>query len=105
MDWLLRTNIDSKKFVTQVQDLRDHDVGWRMPEDDELQYDRPAFIGSGKNIIGIYAATMALASKNAPITSGTSGSVLIGCYSLSCLVAGQNRLRAADRIATVFGQF
>lgn len=63
LDWLLRAAYSNNKFITQVQDLRDHEVGWRMPEDDPLGFDRPAFIGMGKNLIGIYSATMALASR------------------------------------------
>ena len=63
LDWMLRCNYSPTKFVTQVQDLRDHDVGWRMPENDNLQFDRPAFLGMGKNLIGIYSSTLALASK------------------------------------------
>ncbi len=72
IDWLLRCNynnpksgesISKYKLVTQVQDLRDHEVGWRMPEDDSLRYDRVGFVGIGKNTIGIYAAVMALASR------------------------------------------
>lgn len=63
LDWLLRCNVDDKKLITQVQDLRDHDVGWRMPEDDPLGFDRPAFIGIGKNLIGIYSATLAIAGR------------------------------------------
>jgi len=62
LDWLLRCNYMNQKLVTQVQDLRDHDVGWRMPEDDPLTFDRPAFLGLGKNIIGIYSAALALGS-------------------------------------------
>lgn len=63
LDWLLRCNYQNEKLVTQVQDLRDHDVGWRMPEDDPLAFDRPAYLGIGKNIIGIYSAALALGSK------------------------------------------
>lgn len=63
VDWLLRANVDNKMLVTQVQDMRDHDVGWRMPEDDPLQFDRPAFVGLGKNLIGIYTAALSLASR------------------------------------------
>lgn len=63
LDWLLRAAYSSNKFITQVQDLRDHEVGWRMPEEDTLRFDRPAFVGMGKNLIGIYSATMALASR------------------------------------------
>ena len=63
LDWLLRCNISDSLFVLQVQDERDHNAGWRLPENDSLQFDRPAFIGIGKNLIGIYAAVMALASR------------------------------------------
>ncbi len=63
LDWLQRAVYKNFRLVTQVQDLRDHDVGWRMPENDPLTFDRPAFIGIGKNLIGIYTATMALASR------------------------------------------
>ncbi|MFA7229232.1 MAG: glycoside hydrolase family 9 protein, partial [Melioribacteraceae bacterium] len=63
LDWMLRCGYDKNWLVTQVQDLRDHDVGWRLPEDDKLGFDRPAFLGMGKNLIGIYSAAMALASR------------------------------------------
>lgn len=63
LDWLLRAQIEPGKFITQVQDLRDHEVGWRMPEDDPLQFDRPGFIGTGKNIIGVYSAALAIGSR------------------------------------------
>jgi len=62
LDWLIRASYNYK-FVTQVQDEDDQSVGWRLPEDDPLQFDRPAFIGVGKNLIGIYVATMSLASR------------------------------------------
>lgn len=63
LDWMIRAAYKNDKFITQVQDLRDHDVGWRMPEDDPLAFDRPGFVGIGKNLIGIYSATMAIASR------------------------------------------
>jgi len=73
VDWLLRcnynnpggkgTSIDKYKLITQVQDLRDHEVGWRLPENDTLKYDRVGFAGIGKNQIGMYTAVMALASR------------------------------------------
>jgi endoglucanase len=63
LDWMLRCFYNKNKLITQVQDLRDHDVGWRLPEDDKLGFDRPAFVGMGKNLVGIYSATMALASR------------------------------------------
>ncbi len=63
LDWLLRANYKDKMLVTQIQDLRDHDVGWRLPENDNLTFDRPAFLGIGKNLIGIYSAALALGAK------------------------------------------
>ncbi|GJQ64020.1 MAG: hypothetical protein SCALA702_30730 [Melioribacteraceae bacterium] len=63
LDWLIRADYREKRFITQVQDLRDHEVGWRMPEDDPLAFDRPGFTGIGKNLIGIYSATMASAAR------------------------------------------
>ncbi len=63
LDWLLRAQYEKTKLITQVQDLRDHDVGWRLPENDPLTFDRPAFVGIGKNLIGIYTAALALGSR------------------------------------------
>ena len=63
LDWLIRLNYANNKLVTQVQDMRDHNQGWRKPELDKLSSDRPAYSGMGKNIIGIYSATLALAGK------------------------------------------
>jgi endoglucanase len=63
IDWLLRCNINNKNLVSQVQDETDHTVGWRLPENDSLQYFRPAFVSIGKNTIGYYSAALALASK------------------------------------------
>lgn len=63
LDWLLRCNFTMDKLVSQVQDERDHNVGFRLPENDTLQFDRPAFVSMGKNTIGIYVASLALAAK------------------------------------------
>lgn len=63
LDWMLRAQTDDNRFITQVQNLHDHDVGWRLPEKDSLAFNRPGYIGIGKNLIGIYSATMALASR------------------------------------------
>lgn len=62
LDWILKACLQDGKLITQVQDLRDHDQGWRLPEDDGLVLDRPAFLGIGKNLIGIVSATLATAS-------------------------------------------
>ncbi|MCK5455599.1 MAG: glycoside hydrolase family 9 protein, partial [Melioribacteraceae bacterium] len=63
LDWMLRAQTNDNRFITQVQNLQDHNVGWRLPENDSLAFNRPAYIGIGKNLIGIYSATMALASR------------------------------------------
>ncbi len=63
LDWLIRANYTSDKFITQVQGWQDQQVGWRMPENDVLEYNRPGFVGIGKNLIGIYVATMSIASR------------------------------------------
>ncbi len=63
LDWLLRSNYEKLKLITQVQDLRDHDVGWRLPEKDPLENQRPAYSGIGKNIIGIYTAALSLGAR------------------------------------------
>lgn len=63
LDWLLRCYVEKNKLVTQVQNLNDQNVGWRLPENDPLQFNRPAFVGSGKNLIGIYTAALALGAR------------------------------------------
>jgi endoglucanase len=63
LDWLLRSYYENNKLITQVQDMKDHEVGWRLPENDPIGFDRPAFVGIGKNLIGIYTATMSLAYR------------------------------------------
>lgn len=63
IDWLLRCNVNNESLVTQVQNKNDHNVGWRLPEEDSLQYFRPAYVSLSKNNIGYYTAVLALASK------------------------------------------
>ncbi len=63
LDWLLRAQFEKNLFTVQIQDQRDQEVGWRLPEDDPLAFDRPAFLGTGKNLIGIYTAALALGSR------------------------------------------
>lgn len=62
-DWLLKLRYVPNRFLYQVQDARDHGEGWRMPEDDDLYTDRPAFYGVGKNHLGRLAAALARASR------------------------------------------
>lgn len=90
LDWMLRCVMSDYRFITQVQDLSDHDVGWRMPENDPLEFDRPAFIGSGKNLIGIYTATMALAARI------WARDIKYPEYAAKCLTAAENVFSVRD---------
>jgi hypothetical protein len=63
LDWLLRCNVDNQTLISQVQNESDHKIGWRLPENDSLQFQRPAFVSIGKNTIGIYSAALALAAR------------------------------------------
>ena len=63
IDWILRACYKKNRFVIQVQDNRDHAESWRLPENDSLRFDRPAYTGIGKNMVGLVSATLALASR------------------------------------------
>ncbi len=63
IDWLIRANVDNQKLVIQVQDETDHSVGWRLPENDSLQFNRPALVSISKSSIGYYAAVLAIAAR------------------------------------------
>jgi endoglucanase len=63
LDWLLRCRFKTDLFITQVQDISDQSVGWRLPENDTLRYNRTGYSGIGKNQIGIFSAVMSLASR------------------------------------------
>jgi hypothetical protein len=63
LDWLLRCNYKKGMLITQVGDMKDHEVGWRLPEDDPLKYERTAYVGIGKNQVGLFTAVMSLASR------------------------------------------
>ncbi len=63
IDWMIRSNYKNGKLVTQVGDMRDHEMGWRMPDEDQLKYERPAYVTLSKNQIGMFVSVMALASR------------------------------------------
>lgn len=63
IDWLLRCHYKKNGLISQVQDKKDHNVGWRLPEKDTLQFNRPAFASIGKNTIGMYVAALSIASR------------------------------------------
>ncbi|MCF8242035.1 MAG: glycoside hydrolase family 9 protein [Melioribacteraceae bacterium] len=95
LDWMLRCRYDMKKLVIQVQDLRDHDVGWRMPEDDELKFDRPGYLGNGKNIVGIYVAAMSLAYRI------WNDVLSYPVFAEECLKAAENVFSVRDEVPDV----
>lgn len=61
--FLLRLRYQPGRFLFQVSDEADHGEGWRLPEDDGLSANRPAYYGVGKNHLGRYAAALARASR------------------------------------------
>lgn len=63
LDFLLRCSFADNAFISQVQNDNDHNVGWRLPENDTLTFNRPAFVKMNKSQIGIYCAALSLASR------------------------------------------
>ncbi|MBI9009643.1 MAG: glycoside hydrolase family 9 protein [Tenericutes bacterium] len=95
LDWLHRCNFEKYKLISSVQDLRDHTVGWRMPENDSLTYDRPAFVGIGKNTAGLFTATMAIASRI------WKEDMYYEEYSEKCLTAAENIYSVRNEIPDI----
>jgi hypothetical protein len=87
-DWCLRLRYMTGRYVRQVQDNRDHAVGWRLPENDPLVRDRPAFEGVGRSHLGRLAATLACAARAfAPSEPA---------WAESCRAAAEEAYAAAD---------
>jgi endoglucanase len=86
-DWCLRLRFARGRYVRQVQDTRDHRVGWRLPENDPLTRDRPAFDGVGRNHLGRLAATLARAAR--------AFQTLEPAWAESCRVAAEDAYAAA----------
>ncbi len=63
LDFLLRCNFADDAFISQVQNDQDHNVGWRLPENDTLTFNRPAYVKMTRSQIGIYSAALSLASR------------------------------------------
>jgi endoglucanase len=61
LEYLLKAHPSPTAFYFQVADGRDHDAGFRLPEDD-VTYGgpRPAYYGIGANLAGKAAAALAL---------------------------------------------
>jgi hypothetical protein len=87
-DWCLRLHYAPGRYVRQVQDTRDHAVGWRLPEHDPLVRNRPAFDGVGRSHLGRLAATLACAARAfAPLEPA---------WAESCRVAAEEAYAAAE---------
>jgi len=61
--FLLKLRYQPGRFLWQVSDGADHAEGWRLPEDDALTANRPAYYGPGKNHLGRYIAALARAAR------------------------------------------
>jgi hypothetical protein len=59
----LKLRYQPGRFLWQVSDEADHGEGWRLPENDALATNRPAYYGPGKNHLGRYVAALARAAR------------------------------------------
>jgi len=62
LEWLIKTHLDSSRLISQVQNLNDHGVGWRLPENDPLATKRTGYAYGSKATAGSTAAALALGS-------------------------------------------
>lgn len=93
-DWCLRLRHAPGGYTRQVQDSRDHRVGWRLPENDPLADDRPVFDGVGRNHLGRLAAALASAARAfAPSEPA---------WAESCRAAAEAAYAAADFAPPIF---
>jgi len=63
LDYLLKTFPDENTFIIQVGDGRDHNQGWRLPEEDTLDGERPALCAMSRVHMGSSAAALALGAQ------------------------------------------
>ncbi len=63
LDWMMKMHYAPDRLLIQVHDHKDHDVGWRLPEDDPLTDCRAAYLLPSKAQCGSFSAAMALASS------------------------------------------
>lgn len=62
LDWLMKMHYQPDRLLIQVQDGKDHSIGWRLPENDPLSPDRPAYHLPSRAHCGSFTAAMALGS-------------------------------------------
>jgi hypothetical protein len=63
LDWLMKMHPEENRLLSQVQDLKDHDVGWRMPENDPLATKRFGYEFPTRSMAASASAAFAIGSQ------------------------------------------
>ncbi|MDK9701061.1 MAG: glycoside hydrolase family 9 protein [bacterium] len=72
LDWLIKAHFLPGKVLTQVTDLTDHSVGWRMPENDPLENQRPAYYAPSQAYSASTVAALAIGAARFQAVGDTS---------------------------------
>ncbi len=63
LDWLMKCMPDDDEFIIMIADSEDHNVGYRLPEHDELDGKRPMLSALSPVQMGYAAASLALGAQ------------------------------------------
>ena len=63
LNWMIKMHYQPDRLLIQVQNKKDQTVGWRLPEKDPLEIERPTYDRPSKAHCGLFSATMALAAN------------------------------------------
>jgi len=97
LDWLMKMHPKPGRLLTQVQDISDHSVGWRLPEDDPLAKGRIACEYPSRAQAASFAAAMAIGSRLYRSSGdSTYAEVCLQHAKDAYLLAAGSRLSAAD---------